>query len=599
MQTQQKYNVDHKPISFLISSLENKLIAIPDIQRPFVWDGPRVLKLIDSLYKGYPVGYIVTSINPNVKLKDGTISHGKTILIDGQQRITALSSALLGWEVTTKDYSKKVFKIAFNPKTKVFLNSDAPGAKDKSFIPDISVLFNEKSAYKVAKGYVEENPDMDMDECMEILYSVQDIKSRDIGIVELASDLDMDSVTEIFNRINSQGVPLKEADFAMSKIAADENYGGNIISKCIYHFSELVKKPEMYGNIEKNDKAFVASPFFNKISWLKHENDDIYDPSYEDMLRVILIFKFQRGKMGDLVQMLSGRNFKTKTYEQEVKETTFATLKTGVYDFINEHNFKTFVMLLSSGGFCNGKITSASGAKNFAYALFLYLRSIGYAPEKLQNAVLRWFVMSLLTGRYSSSSESRFESDIKRIVENGIEASLSEIERTDLSEVFWTEKLVANLGTSTTTNAAYNVYFAAQCKKGVRGLLSKQITVKDMITQKGDIHHIFPRQYLIDHGMAKTMYNQVANFAYVQTEINIQIGKKAPNDYFGYVVNEQVAGGETKYGGITDIDDLKKNMQENCIPEGLENMDVNDYQTFLSKRRVLMANAIREYYTSL
>ena len=107
MQTQQKYNVDHKPISFLISSLENKLIAIPDIQRPFVWDGPRVLKLIDSLYKGYPVGYIVTSINPNVKLKDGTISHGKTILIDGQQRITALSSALLGWEVTTKDYSKK------------------------------------------------------------------------------------------------------------------------------------------------------------------------------------------------------------------------------------------------------------------------------------------------------------------------------------------------------------------------------------------------------------------------------------------------------------------------------------------------------------
>lgn len=600
MQQEQKYSVGHKTVQQLLSSLQGKELAMPEIQRPFVWDGSKVRDLIDSFYKGFPVGYIVISKSPNVRLKDGTISVGQTMIIDGQQRITALATALLGWKVIDKDYSEKIIKIAFNPITKEFKVCDAAIIKDNTFIPDISVFFTDKiSISDFVKGYCANNPEMDMFECLNIIESVKAIANREIGMVELLRDLDMDSVTEIFNRINSQGVPLKEADFAMSKIAANESHHGNLLRKCIDHFCELVVRPEMYAKIAENDQEFATSPYLNKVSWLKTENDDIYDPSYEDMLRVILTFMFQRGKMGDLVQLLSGRNFATRTNEQGIIDDTYAKLTAGVNDFINETNFKNFVMVVSSAWFCRGKMIRSMGALNFAYSLYLYLRSVNYPSEKLQNSVRRWFVMSLLTGRYSGSAETRYEYDIKQIATRGIEDYLAEIERINLSEAFWTDKLVMDLRTSGTMNAAFNVFLAAQCKKGVRGFLSTDITVKDMIVNKGDIHHIFPRQYLVDNGLPRTLYNQVANYAYVQTEINIRIGKKAPDDYFAYVVNEQCASGETKYGGITDKEDLYLNMAENCIPKGLETMNVDNFNDFLEQRRILMSETIRTYYTSL
>ena len=600
MQQEQKYSVGHKTVQQLLSSLEGKELAMPEIQRPFVWNGSKVRDLIDSLYKGFPVGYIVISKSPNVRLKDGSLSIGQTMIIDGQQRITALATALLGWKVIDKDYSEKIIKIAFNPITMEFRVSDAATAKDKTFIPDISALFNNSQPLSVfVKEYCMSNPGIDTFECLNIIESVKAIANREIGLVELLRDLDMDSVTEIFNRINSQGVPLKEADFAMSKIAANESRQGNLLRKCIDHFCELVVRPEMYAKISENDHEFANSPYLNKVSWLKTENDDIYDPSYEDMLRVILTFKFQRGKMGDLVQLLSGRNFTTRTNEQGIIDDTYAKLTEGVNDFINETNFKNFVMVVSSAGFCRGKMIRSMGALNFAYSLYLYLRSVNYPSEKLQNYVRKWFVMSLLTGRYSGSAETRYEYDIKQIASRGIEDYLSEIERINLSEAFWTDKLVVDLRTSGTMNAAFNVFLAAQCKKGVRGFLSTDITVKDMIVNKGDIHHIFPRQYLVDKGLSRTLYNQVANYAYVQTEINIRIGKKSPDDYFSYVVNEQCESGITKYGGITNKDDLRLNMAENCIPDGLETMNVDDFNDFLEQRRMLMAEAIKSYYTSL
>lgn len=120
-----------------------------------------------------------------------------------------------------------------------------------------------------------------------------------------------------------------------------------------------------------------------------------------------------------------------------------------------------------------------------------------------------------------------------------------------------------------------------------------------MIEEKGDVHHIFPKQYLKERGFTQTMYNQVANYAYVQTEINQGISDKAPNDYFGYIVNEQCNGQATKYGGINTLDVLKANMTENCIPEGLETMTEADYADFCEKRRQLMSEAIKQYYYSL
>ena len=92
----QKYSVNQFLISNILSWVQADEIAIPEIQRPFVWNPKKVWELMDSLYQGYPIGYIIAWKNPNVRLRNGSIAEGKKVIIDGQQRITALRAAILG-----------------------------------------------------------------------------------------------------------------------------------------------------------------------------------------------------------------------------------------------------------------------------------------------------------------------------------------------------------------------------------------------------------------------------------------------------------------------------------------------------------------------
>ena len=111
----QKYAVNQQLIETLLAWVNSGEIAIPEIQRPFVWDSSKVRDLMDSLYQGYPIGYVIAWRNPNVRLKDGSLSEGKKILIDGQQRVTALTAAILGQYVVNKTYERVKIKIAFHP----------------------------------------------------------------------------------------------------------------------------------------------------------------------------------------------------------------------------------------------------------------------------------------------------------------------------------------------------------------------------------------------------------------------------------------------------------------------------------------------------
>lgn len=600
MDIEQKYSVNHYLVSALLNYVDNKEIAIPEIQRPFVWNAAKVRDLIDSLYQGYPIGYIVTWQNPDVKLKDGSTSSGKKILIDGQQRITALTAAILGHTVKSTDYEDVRIKIAFNPKEEKFEVSNPAIEKDITWIADIAPYLNGQQRLRDLRNtYCSLNPDISEDKFEDILEGLKDIKKKEIGVIQLAGNLDINAVTEIFIRINSQGVPLSQADFVMSKIAANESYGGNLLRKCIDYFSHLAVKPEFYGKLKENDLEFVNSEYFPAISWLRNENDDIYNPSYIDILRVAFTYKFGRGKMSDLVSLLSGRNFETRDFEQSIEESSYQKLKAGVMDFINETNFKRFIMIVRSAGFCHTKLIRSQNVLNFGYILYLKLRAQKYTPEKIEKYVRRWIVMSFLTGRYSSSPESQFDYDIKQTDLRSFEDFLKDVENARLSDVFWYVELIQRLDTSIASSPVFNVFLASQCKMGVRGFLSTDITVNDLIEQRGDVHHIFPRQYLKDNGLSRGQYNQVANYTYVQSEINIKIGKKPPMDYLDYVANKQCNGESCKYGGITILSDLKKNLEENCIPVATSSMSLSDYQEFLSQRRVLIAQRLKTYYFSL
>lgn len=600
--TSQNYSVNQFFVSNLLSMVQMGEIAIPEIQRPFVWEPDKVTELIDSLYNGFPIGYIITWQSPNVKLKDGNNSAGKKILIDGQQRITALRAAILGETVKNKDYADIRIKVAYNPVEHRFATYNAAISKDPIWIKDIAPLLSGKVAPRVVrKEYIEQNPTINEDTIEEAIDALKDIVNKQVGVIELSGNLDIERVTEIFIRINSKGVPLNQADFVMSTIAANETYGGNILRKCIDHFSELAIRPEFWTTLMNNDKEFAESEYCQQLEWLRKENDDIYDPSYVDVLRVALAVKFSRGKMNDLVSLLSGRNFETRNFEEHIKEDTYKKLTDGVRAFINETNFKRFIMIIRSAGFCHSKLIRSQNTLNFAYILYLKLRDKGCKPELIEKYVRRWFVYSILRGRYSASPESNFDYDAKQIDKyDDFGEYLAEVESAELSDAYWDFGAVQQLNTSVASSPIFNVFLASQCFQNRKGFLSTAITVQNMIEQKGDVHHIFPREYLKQQGLTRSDYNQVANYIYTQTEINIQIGKKAPNEYLAYVQDVQCQGGTTKYGGITNIDELKDNLRNDCcLPANLATMNISNYQEFLNQRRILIAKRLKEYYYSL
>ena len=131
----QRYSVTQPHIATLFAWIKSGEIAIPEIQRPFVWNAIKVRNFLDSLFQGFPVGYLIAWKNPDVKLKDGTTSSGKRILIDGQQRITAMMASLLAQEVMNKDYQRVRIRIAFHPIKGQFEVHNPAIAKDVSWIP--------------------------------------------------------------------------------------------------------------------------------------------------------------------------------------------------------------------------------------------------------------------------------------------------------------------------------------------------------------------------------------------------------------------------------------------------------------------------------
>ena len=595
----QKYSVNQYDVGTIINWVKSREIAIPEIQRPFVWKKSKVRDFIDSLYQGYPVGYIISWQNPNVKLKDGSLSRGKKILIDGQQRVTALTAALLGQTVIDDTYKQAVIKIAFHPLEEKFEVFNSAIQKDKNWIHDIAEIIQpEFSPIQFTRNYLKKNPDADEATIEQNIQRLQAIVVRPIGLIELNHDLDIDAVTKIFIRINSTGVVLSQADFAMSKIAANESYGGNLLRKAIDYFCRLAIRPEFHGHIETNDKDFVTTDFYNTMKWLRSEKDDLYDPNYNDMLRVAFCYKFKRVKLGDLVSLLSGRNFETQSYEDAIAEASFNSLKDAVMDFMNETYFKRFVMIIKSAGFINSKLISSKNTLNFAYVLFLHLKEIKTGDAMIERYVRRWFVMCVLLGRYSGSSETQFYSDIKTIHEQGIEKTLTDIETADMGDSFWASGLTQGLATSSTNASALNVFWAAQSKLNDKGFLSRDITVKEMIEHRGDIHHIFPKQFLKEEGLTISQYNQVANYVYVQQEINIRVGKQSPEEYIGKI-RQQCVDGPLVYGGIDNIEEFEENLRINCIPGNIDEMNFEHYQDFLTARREMMAAKIKKYYADL
>lgn len=600
----EKFTLMQYSISAILGLIEAEDFVIPEIQRPFVWKRSQVRDLMDSLYNGYPTGYIITWKNPDVQTKDGGKANGKKVLIDGQQRVTALMAAIAGREVLDEDFNLDRIRIAFNPlateKSKHFAVQDASHLKDKKWIPDISILFARDFKQRAFENeYARLNPEVDLDELSETLGKLKGIANRQIGVIELDHSLDIDEVTDIFIRINSKGTSLSQSDFVMSKMAADIEHGGNMLRKTVDYFCHLAAKPEFYSQMIR-DKDFQSSLYADRIKWLAKDYDDIYDPDYGDMLRVSFMHQFRRGKLADLVSLLSGRDFETKEYRDDIIDTSYQKLEKGIQNFVNEYNFAQFIMAIKGAGFISNKLLNSAMTLDFAYTLYLMLlEDSTISKSQIKRYVQKWFVMSTLTSRYIGSPESVMDRDMRSIAEKGFLNFLADVEASSLSETFWTITLPQNLETSSVNSPAFNTFIAAQINLNCNSMLMNGTKVSDLVTISGDVHHIFPRAYLKKSGIdSKTKYNQVANYIYLDTQVNKAISDDAPCIYFTKV-KQQCETKNLVLGNISDAILLESNLEENCIPNSVDQMDVTSFDDFLVERRKMMAKLMEKYYKGL
>ena len=599
------YTVTTYSVQAILGLIDSGQIAIPEIQRPFVWDNAKVRDLIDSLYNGYPTGYLITWKNPDVKVKGGGTAEGKTVLIDGQQRVTALMASLAGKAVLNEDYETKRVRIAFNP---LYEGEDTPFAvctpaheKDSKWISDIAEFFvPDFDSWTFVNEYVEANAGCNPKTVNARITDLKAIATRQMGCIVVNADCTIDEVTDIFIRINSKGAVLSQADFAMSKIAADETRGGNMLRKAIDYYCHLATKPEFWSIISTQDPEYMASEYASRAEWLKDDKDDIYNPDYSDVLRVAFMTEFGRGKLADLVSLLSGRDFEARDFKSEIADESFKKLHDGVVRFMKKENFKDFVMALRSAGFASSVLISSKNAVNFAYSLYLGLRSDPTIPSvDVKRWVQRWYVLSALTNRYSSSPESRMDRDMRDIKERGFLAFYEDAVAAQLSDNFWEVNLPQALNTTSIRTGAWLVFIASQVKAADNTLFTTGVKVSDILANMGDVHHIFPKNYLksqIDAPMR--LYNQVANYTYLEKKINIAVSDDAPCDYFTCEL-EACRAGAGIYGGIQGEEALLENLAANCIPDDIFEMTAKDYEDFLAQRRQLMAIKIRDYFKGL
>ena len=591
------YKITQYSVSSILNYVENSQIAIPEIQRPFVWKGEEVRALIDSLYEGYPIGYLIVWQNSQVRVRGFGKGGTKKILIDGQQRVTALMAALLGKEVLDEQYQSCRIRIAFNPLAQTgderFAVCDEKHEQDSKWIPDISIFFRRDFSFRqFEKEYKEANPGEDFTPLEESVDTLKEIVKHQVGVIELSFLLDIDVVSEIFIRINLQGKPLNQEDFVMSKISVNEQYGGDYIRNCIDYFCHLLREPSFYQVLQQNETEFFNSEYGKALTWCQNEEQSLYIPSYADVLKVVLISYFGKTRIGDLVHLLSGRDgekkiFSKKEISKKVSEEAFEKLGAGVKAFVCEENFQGFQKALKKAGYSCSRLLYSQSVLNYCYAMYLLMYRQGIGEKERESLLSKWITMAMITGHYQSGGESTVQKDYANAQEEGFASYLAQIEELKLTDEFYNNILSEKFTSTTARTAPFLAYVATQCARGVHSLYS-DVTIEELYKNKTESYQVLPKAYLAKCGYkTREIYGQVANLTYISKETKDIIRKKSPVDYKEDL--EKAIG----------IEKIRTSLKENGLAETIFTANETDVIQILDDRRRQMALEIRDFYKTL
>jgi hypothetical protein len=575
--TQVNYNV-----AALVNNIDMGVIGLPDIQRPFVWKNKKVRDLFDSMYRGYPVGYLLFWKNASLDDTNWIGPQGKQktpnlLIVDGQQRLTSLYSVISGVEIVKEDYSKEKIKIAFDPLQEKFEVSDAAILRDKSYIPDISILWSkDHDVFSFVDKYlngVRETHEISAEDESKIKRSITKISSLlgfPLTALELSMDISEEKVAEIFVRINGTGTPLNQADFILTLMSVFWDEGRAQLED----FCKNAKQPS----------PGKASPFNYFIQ-----------PSPDQLLRVCVGFAFKRARLQYIYSILRGKDLETEQFNDDRRVEQFEILKSAQEKVLNLTYWHDFLKCIRLAGFISAKLISSQTNLLYTYVFYLMGRTEYKIEEhRLRKIIAQWFFMTSLTGRYTGSAETAMESDLARFreIKEGDEfiLILQRICDLELTDDYWKIALPNALATSSPRSPSLFAYNAALVLNDAYALFS-DFKIYDLLDpaivgNKSAVerHHLFPKGYLAKLGISDIRdTNQIANYAYIEYGDNIEFSDQAPSEYISKLK-------------LIDEKTLAKMNSWHALPE---NWELMEYSKFLEKRRSLIAKVIYDSYTKL
>lgn len=586
----------HHPwtVEELVSGVDKGTIRLPDIQRPFVWPNAKVRDFIDSMYQGYPVGELMfwqnkdgdhaTAIGSDVKTQDASMQ-----VVDGQQRLTSLYAVLKGLQVWREDYSRETIKLAFNPLTSRFDVPTAVIKRQADWIADIVGVFKDPiEARHMYLDRLRADPRQTVDSALErdvevAIQRLAKLREYAFQVVQIKEEVPRETVADIFVRINSEGVNLSSADFILTWMSVFWERGRN----------EL----EVWARNSRFTPAEVVSILDEKTTWTSHNPYMAFQPG--QILRVAVGVGLRRAKLQDAYNVLRGRDPRTRIIDPARREVELAKLKIGQSHATKGLHWDEFLKVLERAGFRSKDMITSENTVLYAYTLWIIGRIDFKVPvDELREVMARWFFMSQITGRYTSSPETRMQEDLNRL--DGLSAVAAEFVKILNGQIdaavpqdWWRVTLPNDLITSSARAPGYVAYIAALNILDADVLLATS-KVKDWInpnrrTVKGiEKHHLFPRDYLkTTLGLTDNKkINQVANFALVEWSDNITISNQPPTVYWPEEVAQKC------------IDEARRVRQEewHALPN---EWIMLPYEEFLDQRRRLMAKVIQEGYKRL
>lgn len=567
-------------LSGLISDIRIGDIALPELQRPFVWKNAKVRNLFDSMYRGFPVGFFLfwePSVVEGARAigTDGKQKTPRLLVVDGQQRLTSLYAVMTGTPVIREGYDAEKIEISFNPLKEKFEVADATTKNNRQFLPNISVIWDPESEFDDIKDEyfdrlteVQELSEEERKNARAALNRLEKLSSYPFTALELTANVNEEQVSEVFVRINSEGKKLNQADFILTLMSVFWDEGRAELEK----FCRDARLPS----------TSTASPF-----------NHLMQPDPDQLLRVSVGLAFRRARLQYVYSILRGKDLETEEFSDERREEQFEKLKDAQSRVLNLQYWHDFLKAIRFAGYKSHKMVSSQNAVLFAYILYLLGRTeLKFDEPELRRLIAKWFFVTAMTGRFTSSPESKMEADLAklRVVETKeqFKSVLDQICDAITTNDYWKISLPTELATSSARSPSMFAYFASLTILEANVLFSEQKVAEllDSSTKEPrspiERHHLFPRAYLDTIGRtATTQKNQIANYALVEWGDNTKIGDSAPVDYLPEF--------ETRFAKK----DLERMFYWHALPDGWEKIE---YEDFLRERREMIATVVQDAY---